>query len=240
MDKKEELFQTLVKKVEEANEKPRMRGYIALVTADKLFRGDYNDIVKGMQVYSYLFYKIAAEEGYPEGMYNLGMCYRWGEGGVYADPEVALQYFREAAEKGHEKAKGILQHYDSEHGKYMLLMSAMSGVEGYGSKWYNTKEGVDTYYEKANAGDTEAQYELARQLANPERYGPFKFNIQEAIKWYTEAGNNGVVDAMFNLANIYMYGSGEQKIDKEKAKEWYQKCADAGDEEAAMVLKHKF
>lgn len=240
MDKKEELFQALVKKLDEANDRPGMRGHMALVIADKLFHGGYDDIVKGMQAYSYLFYKVAVAEGYPEGMYNLGMCYRWGEGGVYADPENALQCFRLAAERGHEKAKGILQHYDSEDGKRMLLMSAMSGAEGYGSKWYNTKEGVDMYYEKANAGDAEAQYELARQLANPERYGPFKFNIQEAIKWYAEAGNNGVVDAMFNLANIYMYGSGEQEIDKEKAKEWYQKCADAGDEEAATVLMNKF
>ena len=148
----------------------------------------------------------AAEMGHVDAMYELGMCYRWGDGGVYADPDEALKWFRAAKEKGHEKAGRIVEEFDSESGKLILLQSAISGVEGYGTKWYKSKTMVDEYYRLAEEGDGEAQYELARQLEFPHHVGPFKGNIQECIKWYEKAAENHVIDAMFNLAIIYKDG----------------------------------
>lgn len=189
-------------------------------------------------VYAAEFLQKAAEKGHVLAMYDLGMCYRWGDGGVYAEPEEALAWFSKAAEAGNENARSLMAHFGSEQGKLTLLMSAMSGAEGQGTKWYKTKAGVEMYYQEARAGNGECQYELARQLADPRHVGPFKYDIEAAVHWYTEAGNNGVIDAMFNLAQIYLKGAGTIEADKAKARAWMEKCAQAGDAEAAGLLKN--
>jgi len=186
-------------------------------------------------VYAADFFRYAAEQGNVDAMYELAMCYRWGNGGVYAEPEVAMKWFRMAAGKGHEEAKNMVEKFDNQQGRLMLLYSAMSGAEGPGTKWYKTKAGVEMYYEKAQAGDAECQYELARQLANPERIGPFKHDIKEAIHWYTEAAGKGMIDAMFNLGGIYYKGQLGIERDLALAREWFAKCADAGDAEAKQM-----
>lgn len=189
------------------------------------------------EIYAAEFLEFAAHAGRVDAMYDLGMCYRWGDGGVYADPDAAMKWFRRAAEKGHEEAKKLVESFDTEQGRLVLLLSAMNGAEGEGSKWYKTKIGVDTYYEMAQSGDAEAQFELARQLANPQRLGPFTHNISEAIHWYTEAANSGDPDAMFNLAQIYLEGTLGAQQDITQARIWMERCAAAGDEEAQTLLK---
>ena len=189
------------------------------------------------EVYAAEFLKYAADNGNVEAMYNLAMCYRWGDGGVYADADEAILWFGRAAEKGHEEAKKCYEMFTADQGKMMLLMSAISGVEGQGSKWYKAKAAVDHYYELAKSGNAEAQYELARQLENPQRLGAFKHDINEAIHWYTEAANNEVVDAMFNLAVIYYTGKMGIPTDKAKAKYWFEQAAVKGDEEARQMAE---
>ena len=184
------------------------------------------------EVYAVDFFRFAAEREDPMAMYNLGMCYRWGEGGVFVDADEAMVWFEKAAEKGHEKAADLCADYNNPKGKAIILMSAISGAGGQGSKWYKSKAMVEQYYSQANSGDGEAQYELARQLENPERLGPFRYNIQEAIHWYTQSANSGVVDAMFNLALIHETGKLGAPVDKQQALHWYRKAAERGDEEA--------
>lgn len=187
------------------------------------------------EVYAAEFLKYAAERDDRDAMFNLAMCYRWGNGGVYADADEAILWFKKAAEKGHVTAKQCYESFHTDQGKNILLMSAISGGNGYGSKWYKTKLSVDHYYELAKSGNAEAQYELARQLENPERLGAFKHNIEEAIYWYTEAAKNGVVDAMFNLAIIYYKGKLGISVDKAKAKYWFEQAAEKGDAEAKQM-----
>ena len=188
------------------------------------------------EVYAAEFLRYAAERDDRDAMFNLAMCYRWGNGGVYADPDEAILWFKKAAEKGHETANRCYESFHTDQGKYILLMSAISGVKGSGSKWYKAKFSVDHYYKLAESGNEEAQYELARQLENPERLGAFKHNIEEAIHWYTEAANNGVVDAMFNLAVIYYKGKLGIPVDKNKAKYWFERAAEKGDTEAKQMV----
>lgn len=202
----------------------------------RLLNGQFD---KEGEIYAAEFLEFAAKLNHTDAMYNLGMCYRWGNGGVYADPETALQWFRKAAEKGHEQAKELVDRFDSESGKRILLLSAMSDADGFGVKWYKTKAGVEEYYRRAKSGDAECQYELGLQLSDPERLGPFRHNIKEAVYWYSEAAKSGMVDAMFNLANIYVNGTLGEPKDLVAAKQWYQKCADAGDAEAQQILNRK-
>lgn len=189
-------------------------------------------------VHSHRVFSEAAESyGSPEAMYELGMCYRWGDGGVYADPEAAVSWLKKAAGKGHQKAKSLLKQFDSPQGKSVLLLSAMSSAKSQGAYWFRSKVGVDYYYSQARSGNAECQYELARQLANPNHYGPFCYNIQEALTWYEKAADQGVVDAMFNLGQLYRLGSQGLEPDPEMARHWFTRCADAGDREARELLK---
>lgn len=199
----------------------------------KLMEGIFGEEGK---IFAASFFEFGANRGNADCMYNLAVCYRWGDGGVYADVDEAMKWFRKAAEKGHKEAEGVIEKFDTPEGRSIIQLSAMHGVAGPGTKWYKTKIGVEYYISHAEQGDAECQYELARQYANERNFGPFKFDVEKAIYWYTKAAENGVVDAMFNLAAIYRFGTSASEPDLEKAKEWYKKCADAGDEEAKQIL----
>ncbi len=191
------------------------------------------------QVYAHEFFEEAIKHQNVDALYELGMCYRWGDGGVYADGEEAMKYFREAAKANHEQAKQLVAYYYNPEGINMLTMSAMNGAQGQGVYWYKVKFAVDYYYQKANEGDGECQYELARQLADPNHYGPFKYNINEAIYWYEKACENHIVDAMYNLGKLYLQGADGLSIDKQKAFDYFKMCADHGDEEAKQIILKK-
>lgn len=199
----------------------------------KLLAGHFD---KEGEIFAAEFLEKAALLGVTDAMYHLGLCYVWGNGGVYAEPEKAMVWMRMAAEQGNEKAADFTARFDTPDAISILALAAMNGKEGQGTLWYKTKLGTDMYYERAQAGDAECQYELARQLANPERIGAFKHNIDEAIHWYTKAAEQGVIDAMFNLSMIYKNGTLGAEINPTLAKAWMQKCADAGDAEAKLLV----
>lgn len=75
-----------------------------------------------------------------------------------------------------------------------------------------------------------AQYNLAECL----------YIGNEKIKWYTKAAEQSLVDAQSALARGYEILFGNEYRDKEKAKEWIQKSADQGNEDAKVFLKKYF
>lgn len=189
-----------------------------------------------MTVYASKWYKIAAEKGHTDGMYELGMCYRWGDGGEYAEGEKALYWFREAAKYGHREAKEILEHFDTDSGAEVLSLSALHGVGGEYCYWYKSKMLVEGYYQQADEGNAEAQYELGRQLVPGIAYSAFKRDTKKAIKYYEMAAANGVIDAMFNLSNLYKDGNIGLEPDLVISFEWMKKCMEAGDVEARFEV----
>lgn len=57
-------------------------------------------------------------------------------------------------------------------------------------------------------------------------------DLEQSFYWTEKSAKDGNRDAMFNLACLF-YGCGNfVSIDLEKAKEWYQKARDQGQEEA--------
>lgn len=177
----------------------------------------------------------------PDSMYELGMCYRWGDGGVWADPDTALMWLKKAADAGHAGAAEVVSAFSG--APMMLLMSAVSGIDPFTGargdfvKWYKSRELTLGFYRKACDGDAEAQYELARQLENLRHVGPFRGDIRESIRWYTAAARSGVSDAAFNLAMIYRSGKGLDGPDPEAALKWMRLAAALGDREAASLTK---
>lgn len=191
---------------------------------------------KPMTVHAAEWYKIAAHGGHEKGMYELALCYRWGEGGVFVDAEKSIFWMRKAADKGNQTAKEFIEQFDNDAGKSIIVQSAISGMDGYGSKWYKCEKMVEKYFDLANGGDAEAQYELARQSIPGETHDAFKRNARNAEKYYMMAAEQGMPDAMFNLANLYIAGSIGFEPDIKKGFEWRKKCADTGDAEACYML----
>ena len=54
------------------------------------------------------YFRLAAEQGDPLGMFNLGVMYYKGKG-VYQDIEEALRWFERSAECGNEAAIDVLK-----------------------------------------------------------------------------------------------------------------------------------
>lgn len=54
------------------------------------------------------WYRKAAEQGYAEAQYNLGVCYEYGIG-VLTDRNKAFEWYNKAAVQGDEAAKHALK-----------------------------------------------------------------------------------------------------------------------------------
>lgn len=85
-------------------------------------------------------------------------------------------------------------------------------------------EAEEHYQRRAEAGDTDAMYNLGVLLEGRDR----RF---QATKWYRRAADAGDVDAMFNLA-----GALESLGKPGEARDWYRRAAEAGDVDARTNL----
>lgn len=190
----------------------------------------------GLSRYASKWCERAAEAGNVDAMVAMGSYYRWGEGGVYAEPAMARYWLGKAAEAGNEQALSFMEHFGDGEDDQMLEWAAISGKDGFGTKWYRSRQMIEGWYKKAEEGDAEAQYELGRQLVHGTDYGAFRRDTKKGIQYYEMAAAQGVVDAMFNLANLYKEGWSDLEPDAEKELYWRKQAADAGDAEASYFL----
>lgn len=94
--------------------------------------------------------------------------------------------------------------------------------------WWKDENLVRQVYEEAEAGNTAAQCELARQLMMEQRMG-------EAVSWYKKAAAAGESDAMFNLGILYSQGWEGECASLEQSFYWYERAAQAGDTEGMYM-----
>lgn len=85
---------------------------------------------------------------------------------------------------------------------------------------------------KAEAGDPEAQFELA--WAYEQGKGVAQ-SYEEAVKWYRKAADQGYADAQYNLGGCYCRGEGVEQSYEEAVK-WFRRAADQGDADAQCYL----
>ena len=145
---------------------------------------------------SVYWYRKAAEQGYADGQYWLGVIYRGGYG-VEKDYEKSVYWFRKAAEQGDA-----------------------SGQNNLGAM-YNYGEGVEEDYEKAvywyrkaaEQGDASGQNNLGAMYNYGE--GVIK-DYEKAVYWYQKAAEQGDEAALNNLGYMYELGRGVIK-NKSKA-----------------------
>lgn len=94
----------------------------------------------------------AAEKGYAEGQFNLGLCYDNGTG-VEKDPQQAVYWYQKAAEQGDASAQFNLG----------LCYENGKGVE------QDQKQALSWYQKAADQGDEDAKAKV-KQLTKKKRW----------------------------------------------------------------------
>lgn len=154
---------------------------------------------------------ISAEEQYRTGlMYDCGV-------GATQDYELALKWYRLAAEQGHAGAQFNLgAMYQFEEGVPQDYEEAL--------KWYRLS---------AEQEDAYAQVNLGAMYCNGE--GVLQ-DYQEAVRWFRKAADQGDADGQFNLGVMYDNGTGVRQR-KAQAIKLYRLAAAQGHAEAQNILK---
>ncbi len=122
--------------------------------------------------------------------------------------QVALNYIKTAANKGHAGAQVIL---------------GMMYAQGHGVE-QDDEQAVSWYRKAAEQGHTIAQYNLGwmyRQGRGVEQ------DDEQAVSWYRKAAEQGHTIAQYSLGWMYRQGRGVE-LDDKQALSWYRKAAEQG------------
>lgn len=182
----------------------------------------------------------AAWLGNAEAQFQLGECYRRGDG-VSKSVSDAAAWFQRAAEQGHAMAqcrlawccfsgRGVPLSY--EDAAVWFRKSAEQGNEEAKKGLSLLKNTIVEHRKAAEKGDAEAQFRLAECY----RKGVgTKKSHEEAVAWYRKAAEQKHAAAQYMLAVCYYKGWGVSKSGKDAAA-WYRKAAEQGYADAQCGL----
>ncbi|HXI44053.1 MAG TPA: tetratricopeptide repeat protein [Bryobacteraceae bacterium] len=162
------------------------------------------------------WFRKAAEQGFPQAEFSLGVIFENGTG-VVQDYVAAAKWYRKASEHGLAAAQ---------------LNLAMIYANGHGVK-QDYAEASNWCRKAAEQGSVEAQFGLGRLFANG---GPgLKRNYTEAAYWYRKAAEQNHTDSQASLCGMYVANRGVHQDDSEAAK-WCDKAAQQGNVDAQLML----
>ena len=142
--------------------------------------------------------------------YNIGISF------LESDPAKAMEYIRDAAERGYPPAQYQLG----------VCYSVGNGVK------QDKTEAVKWYRKAAKKGFAWAQNNLGVCYS---KGSGVKQDNTEAVKWFRKAAEQGFDMAQFNLGGCYVVGEGVER-DKAEAVKWFRKAAKQGYAEAQFSL----
>lgn len=156
----------------------------------------------------------AAEQGWLQAQLDMAGLYYAGGRGVQKDFKEAYYWFEQAAKQGNSSAEVFLG----------VMLYAGEGVQK------DVQKAMEHWRIAAAHGVAEAQYRLGRLLAQqPE-------SVQEGVAFLEKAARE-IPQAATALGNIFYKGvQGILSQDADKAAQWYEKGAMAGDPFAQLVL----
>jgi len=163
--------------------------------------------------------KAVAVTGEAEKLYQKGRDYEYGRD-VARNASTAVNYYMEAAEKGHPAAQCKI-------GLCYKLGDVLAKNNVKAFSWFK---------KSAEQGNADAQNELAICYSNG--IGVAK-DEKEAIVWYERSAAQGNAYAQGNLAYRYKNGQGVQK-DLQKAFELYKRSAEQGNMSAQRNLAEMY
>jgi len=153
------------------------------------------------------WFRRAAELGSARGQYQLGLCFKYGNG-VKKNEKEALEWIRKSAAQDYVVAICVV-------GDFLAEGRGTPKDEAEAAKWYR---------KSAEAGFENAQYHLAKML--DEGRGVAKDHT-EAVKWYRILAKRNYVWVNFRLALMLVDGIGVEKDDAEAVK-WLRRAAQFG------------
>lgn len=139
------------------------------------------------------WYRMAAEHGLPDAVFELAKCYRFGIG-VRRNRTTASKWLHKAAEQGHTKAMVLV-------GKLCL---------DYDSGEYNSRKAVELFRKAADQGDAWGMFHLGECYING---NGVKKDFDAAYLWFCKA----VVSAP---KDEYLYQSVQHEIFDPTLKEY--------------------
>ena len=179
--------------------------------------------------------------------FEMGMAYKNGDG-VEQDPEMAIAFFKIAAELGHMLAQMAVGSYYYalndcyEAIKWIGMAAELGNAEALFNMgiFYLEGMGCDQDMEKcanylhraARRRHPEAQFAYADLLSNG--WG-IEQDEKRALKWYLDAAENGLVEDMYRLGEIYAEGRIVPE-DLAAAAKWYNAACEKGHRMAAQKL----
>ena len=197
---------------------------------------------------------MAAEKGIAEAQFRLGMMYRLGDG-VKKDEKYAFRQLKLAAEQGHSPAcyfvgvsyiEGLGTSRNSHEGVKWLEKCARDNSysnplcrsaafdlarmfhTGHNGVPCNIAAAIKWYEKAAYGGNVDAMMSLGMIYAHGDHV---ERNIEKACYWFDWAAKKGFPEAMFNLGGLLA-----ERGDKNKARKWLEKAAEAGIAQARALL----
>lgn len=152
------------------------------------------------------WFRKSAEQRHDDGQYWMGVMHRDGLGGVPKSPNIARSWFEKAAEQGHELA--------------------IEQLQGKDEKAKELKQKAEQWLKKAEAGDPEAQFQLA--MCYRDGIGVSQSDV-EALKWCKMSADQGCNNALNNLGCMYAKGLCGLLKSPQQAFEYFIKAANLGD-----------
>lgn len=198
------------------------------------------------------WYRLSAENGYPEAQRKLADCLVAGEG-TEVNLAEAMKFYREAATAGVDYArlqlgiglltgKGVEQNPEEAFQWLSQVLPETDPVETnfYLGEYYlrfaagedAKAKAVEHYRRAANQGHAQSQYELAMLLLTGEGV---EQDLSGAFRLFSEAAAAGIVPAYFQLGECYAKELGTA-MDEALALENYRKAAGNGILEAQLIL----
>lgn len=190
----------------------------------------------------------AAEMGYTEAQYQLGLFYYLDEYDI-DEEEDAIKWWLKAYENGYQKAGVALgAHYyddgEEELAVKYLMPAAENGdadaqwmiaecyEEGEGGLPESAYKAFEWYQKSAAQGNANGQYNLGHSYI----YGEgVETDEGKGVGFIIKAAEQGHSDAQFDLGTFYHNGRNVEK-NLEKAKEWYSKALANEDYSAAYRI----
>lgn len=162
-------------------------------------------------------FRLAADQGHAESMYELGRLYRFKRRAPYISDEAsttALHWYRQALNHGHLNAAfelGELLEIEDDHlgAHQVYLAAAMQGHAG-------------------------AAFQLAQLLtkfasgSKPEQLCGLSYDFVEAMRWWHESAERGFMKAQLKLGYIYMYETHRVPTirNPSEASKWFRRAAE--------------
>ncbi|XP_023227736.1 death ligand signal enhancer-like isoform X2 [Centruroides sculpturatus] len=159
------------------------------------------------------YYKLAASEGHGLALYNLGIYYLEGMGGLEKDENTAIELIEKAAEQNIVEAQVFL------------------GIHYFQC---NKRCKAFKYFEKAAKTSTDGQYYLGLCFENG--WGT-NIDNHQAAKLFSSAAASGHLEAIFSIASYYEKGLGGIEQDIDFAISLYKLAVNAGHKEAEYCLE---